>query len=331
MSKLNVAIIGATGMVGRTIIRVLEDHGVSVDHLILLASERSAGSSLSFHGADVRVELLQEAAFDGNRFQYALFAAGGDISRQYARLATDRGITVIDNSSAFRMDPRVPLVIPEVNPKALQSEAKLIANPNCSTIQSVLPLAVIDELFSVKRVIYNTYQAVSGSGVKGREDLAGTRRGQAPTFYPRSIAESCLPHIDDFLSSGYTKEEEKMMNETKKILAKPEIQVTATCVRVPIANGHAVSMNVTCEEPIDLPRLLDALEAKEGIRLLRQGYPVTEDVNGTDLTLVGRVRLDDSEANSINLWCVADNIRKGAATNAVQILERLVSENEGTV
>lgn len=331
MSNLNVAIVGATGMVGRTLIRVLEDHKVPVDDLILLASERSAGSTVSFNGAELTVELLTAEAFDPERFQYALFAAGGDISRQYARLAAERGITVIDNSSAFRMEPEVPLVIPEVNPEALDPGARLIANPNCSTIQSVLPLAVIDDLFHVKRVIYNTYQAVSGSGVNGTEDLERTRRGEAPQFYPRSIADSCLPHIDDFLPSGYTKEEQKMIDETRKILAKPEIQVTATCVRVPVANGHAVSMNVTCEEPIDLPRLLDVMEAQEGIRVYREGYPVTEDVNGTDLTLVGRVRMDDSEANTINLWCVADNIRKGAAANAVQILERMVAENEGTV
>lgn len=326
MSNVNVAIVGATGMVGRTFLKVLEDHEVPVGNLVLLASEKSVGSHLTFNGKDYPVELLTEAAFDPERFQYALFSAGGSVSKEFAPIAAAKGITVIDNSSAWRMNPAVPLVVPEVNFSALD-DSKIIANPNCSTIQSVYPLAVIDRLFSAKRVIYNSYQAVSGSGLKGVRDLERTLAGEAPEFYPKPIANNCLPQIDDFLPGGYTKEEQKMIDETRKILGKPELAVTATCVRVPVLNGHSVSINVTCERPIDLPALLDAFDESEGIVLYRDGYPTALDVTGRDEIMVGRVRLDDSEQNTLNLWCVADNVRKGAATNAVQILERMINND----
>lgn len=329
MNKVNVAIVGATGMVGRTFLKVLEDHQVPIGTIVFLASEKSAGSTLTFNGREYPVELLNEAAFDPERFQYALFSAGGSVSKEFAPIAAAKGITVIDNSSAWRMDPAVPLVVPEVNFSAL-GDAHIVANPNCSTIQSVYPLAVVDRLFSARRVIYNTYQAVSGSGLKGVQDLERTLAGEAPKFYAKPIANNCIPHIDDFLPTGYTKEEQKMIDETRKILGKPDLAVTATCVRVPVMNGHSVSINVTCDKPIDLPALLDALEGSEGIVLYREGYPTALDVTGRDEIMVGRVRLDDSEKNTINLWCVADNVRKGAATNAVQILERMMN-HERTV
>lgn len=312
-------------MVGRTFLKVLEDHEVDIGTIVFLASEKSAGSTLLFNGKEYPVELLTETAFDPDRFQYALFSAGGAVSKTFAPIAAARGITVIDNSSAWRMDPAVPLIVPEVNFEDAD-DAKLIANPNCSTIQSVYPLAVIDRLFSARRVIYNTYQAVSGSGQKGVADLTRTLAGEAPQFYQKSIANNCLPHIDDFLPSGYTKEEQKMIDETRKILGKPNLAVTATCVRVPVMNGHSVSINVTCDRPIDLEALLTALEASPGIVLYRDGYPTALDVTGRDEIMVGRVRLDDSAPNSLNLWCVADNVRKGAATNAVQILERMMTD-----
>ncbi len=329
MNSVNVAIVGATGMVGRTFLKVLEDHKVPVGTIVFLASEKSAGSKLTFNGKEYTVELLTEEAFDPDRFQYALFSAGGSVSTKFAPIAAARGITVIDNSSAWRMDPAVPLIVPEVNFDDLGG-SHLIANPNCSTIQSVYPLAVVDKLFNATRVVYNTYQAVSGSGLKGVQDLERTLAGEAPQFYAKPIANNCLPHIDDFLPNGYTKEEKKMIDETRKILGKPELAVTATCVRVPVMNGHSVSINVTCEKEINMPALLDALEASEGIILYREGYPTALDASGRDEILVGRVRIDESEKNTINMWCVADNVRKGAATNAVQILERMMS-NEGTV
>ena len=316
-------------MVGRTFLKVLEDHQVPIGTIVFLASEKSAGSTLVFNGKDYPVELLNEAAFDPTRFQYALFSAGGAVSKEFAPIAAAKGITVIDNSSAWRMDPAVPLVVPEVNFNDL-GEAKIIANPNCSTIQSVYPLAVIDGLFGAQRVIYNTYQAVSGSGLKGVRDLEGTLAGETPGFYPKPIASNCIPQIDDFLPSGYTNEEQKMIDETRKILGKPDLAVTATCVRVPVMNGHSVSMNVTCNTPIDLDVLLDAFDESDGIVLYREGYPTALDVSGKDEIMVGRVRLDDSAPNTLNLWCVADNVRKGAATNAVQILERMMN-NESTV
>lgn len=327
MRKLNVAIVGATGMVGQTFLKVLEEGHLPLGEVVLLASKKSVGKEVSFRGQTLVVEELTRESLDPERFQFALFSAGGGISSTYAPLAVEKGMAVIDNSSAFRMAEGVPLIVPEVNmPEA--KEAKLLANPNCSTIQSVLPLSVIDDLFSVKRVAYTTYQAVSGSGQKGVEDFLATQRGEAPSFYPKAIYNNCLPHIDVFLSDGSTKEEEKMVEETRKILGKKGLQVTATCVRVPVLNGHSVAMNVTCERPIDYGVLAKALERKEGLLFFREPhtYPVATEATGKDLVLVGRLREDLSQDNSLHLWCVADNVRKGAASNAVQILEKIWEE-----
>ena len=326
MNKVNVAVVGATGMVGSTFLKVLEDLQVPVGELVVLASERSVGKKVQFKGQDYEVELLTEEAFDPKRFQYALFSAGGGVSTHFAPIAARAGITVIDNSSAWRMDPNVPLVVPEVNFSAIGPDDHLIANPNCSTIQSVLPLKVIDDLFGVRRVVYTTYQAVSGSGFKGTHDLERTLRGEAPQFYRHPMANNVLPEIDVFLDNGYTKDEQKMIDETRKILENDAIAVSATCVRVPVANSHSVAMNVTTERPLDMELLRRTLAATPGIRYTgeNEAYPTPLQATGQDDVLVGRLRLDDSFPNTLHLWCVADNIRKGAASNAVQILKRLM-------
>lgn len=328
MDKINVAIVGATGMVGSTFLKVLSDLDVPIGRLTLLASEKSAGRKVMFKDKEYIVELLTEEALDPSRFQYALFSAGGSVSQKYAPIARDRGITVIDNSSAWRMDPDVPLVVPEVNFDAIGPDDHLIANPNCSTIQSVLPLKVIDDLFGVKRVVYTTYQAVSGSGFKGVQDLERTREGEAPAFYRHPIFDNCLPEIDVFLENGYTKEEQKMIDETRKILGKEDIAVSATCVRVPVKNGHSVAMNITTERTLDLEKLKDALDSADGIRFYRdpEEYPTAREASDQDLVLVGRLRLDESFPNTLHLWDTADNIRKGAAANAVQILKKLTED-----
>lgn len=326
MNKINVAIVGATGMVGRTFIHVLEDLEVPIGELTLLASEKSAGKKVVFRGKELTVETLTEEALDPQRFQYALFSAGAGVSLRFAPVAASRGITVIDNSSAFRMDPQIPLVVPEVNFSAIGPQDRLIANPNCSTIQCMLALKVTHELFGLSRVVYTTYQAVSGSGYKGVEDLERTQKGEAPQFYPQPIADNCLPHIDVFLDSGYTKEEQKMVDETRKILDLPGLPVSATCVRVPVKNGHSVALNVTTEKPLDLPLLAKTLASTEGLRFYPEGYPTAREASGQDLVLLGRMRRDDSFPNTFHLWTVADNIRKGAATNAVQILMKLMEE-----
>ena len=322
MKRVNLAIVGATGMVGQTFLQVLEDLDVPVGELVLLASQRTAGQTVSFKGRDYTVELLTPQALDPARFQYALFSAGGSVSTEYAPLAAKAGITVIDNSSAWRMDPAVPLVVPEVNFDAIGPQDHLIANPNCSTIQSVLPLKVLHDLFGLSRVVYTTYQAVSGSGYRGTADLARTQRGEKPAFYRHPIADNCLPEIDVLLPIGYTKEEQKMIDETRKILGDDAMAVSATCVRVPVRNGHSVAINVTTKRPFDLDQLHEALAAAPGIglRIEPENYPTARQASGQDLVLVGRIRPDDSFPNTLHLWTVADNIRKGAATNAVQIL-----------
>ncbi|MFH5834788.1 aspartate-semialdehyde dehydrogenase [Proteiniclasticum sp. C24MP] len=325
MDKLNLAIVGATGMVGRTFLTVLEEMELPLGNLVLLASERSAGKKVLFQGKEIEVEELTEGSFDKERFQYALFSAGGSISEIYAPIATQNGITVIDNSSQWRMHEEVPLVVPEINMKAVEDHL-LISNPNCSTIQSVLPLKVIHDLYQVERVAYTTYQAVSGSGQKGVEDLLGTRAGKEPSFYPKVISDNCLPQIDVFLEDGYTKEEQKMVDETRKILEDEKMKVTATCVRVPVLNGHSVAMNVTCREKIDYEALRKALASSEGIIYYETDYPTARDATGQDQVLLGRLRKDESLDNSLHLWCVADNIRKGAASNAVEILKRVWEE-----
>ena len=331
MSRLRIAIVGATGMVGRMFLTVLEERGIAADYT-LFASKKSAGTAIDFMGSPHIVEELKEDSFSGRGFSYALFSAGGAISQTFAPLAAASGAIVIDNSSCWRMDPEVPLVVPEVNPHALGSIKKgIVANPNCSTIQAVVPLKALDAAYGLDRVIYSTYQAVSGAGQKGYQDLEDGLCGALPKKFPHPIAGNCIPHIDVFLDSGYTKEEQKMIDETRKILERPDLRVTATCVRVPVYHGHSESINVTFRRPFELSDVFSLLEKTEGV-IVRDDpknnvYPMPIEAAGTDPVYVGRIRRDFSTENGLNFWCVADNIRKGAATNAVQILEYLLRED----
>lgn len=325
----NIAIVGASGLVGGTFLKVLEERDLPIKNLYLFASARSAGKEVIFKGKTLVIEELTENSFD-REIDIALFSAGGDISKKFAPIASGKGVIVVDNSSAWRMDENVPLVVPEVNPEDIFKNNGIIANPNCSTIQSVVPLKVIDELYGIKRVVYSTYQAVSGSGIKGIEDLQRGLKGEEPKTYPHPIVNNCLPHIDSFLENGYTKEEEKMINETRKILNKKNLPITATCVRVPVLNGHSISINVELEREANLEELKAKFRETKGIVLeddvKNNRYPLATEANGTDEVYVGRLRKDFSIEKGLNLWVVADNIRKGAATNAVQIAEILMKK-----
>lgn len=325
----NIAIVGASGLVGGTFLKVLEERDLPIKNLYLFASARSAGKEVIFKGKTLVIEELTENSFD-REIDIALFSAGGDISKKFAPVASGKGVIVVDNSSAWRMDENVPLVVPEVNPEDIFKNNGIIANPNCSTIQSVVPLKVIDELYGIKRVVYSTYQAVSGSGIKGIEDLQRGLKGEEPKTYPHPIVNNCLPHIDSFLENGYTKEEEKMINETRKILNKKNLPITATCVRVPVLNGHSISINVELEREVNLEELKAKFRETKGIVLeddvKNNRYPLATEANGTDEVYVGRLRKDFSIEKGLNLWVVADNIRKGAATNAVQIAEILMKK-----
>jgi len=331
MKKYNVAVVGATGLVGQTFLKVLEERDFPIENLYLMASARSAGKIINYRGKDIVVEELNESAFD-KKIDIALFSAGGDISKKFSPIAASKGVVVIDNSSAFRMDDNVPLVVPEVNPEAAFNHKGIIANPNCSTIQSLVPLRVLDDKYEIKRIVYSTYQAVSGSGLAGIKDLENGLKGEAPTNYPHAIANNCLPHIDVFLDNGYTKEEEKMIKETRKILGKPNLKVTATCVRVPVFESHSVSMNIEFAKEIDMVQIRKDLEGVEGLvvqdDLANKVYPMPINAAGKNEVFVGRIRRDESVDNGINLWVVADNIRKGAATNTIQIAELLIRNNK---
>ncbi|CEN77623.1 aspartate-semialdehyde dehydrogenase [Paraclostridium sordellii] len=327
MKKVNVAIVGATGMVGRTFLKVLEERNFPIDNLYLFSSARSAGSKVEFKGKEYTVEELNENSFDRD-IQIALFSAGGSISEKYAPIAASKGVVVVDNSSAWRMDANVPLVVPEVNPEAVKEHKGIIANPNCSTIQAMVPLKPLNDKYNIKRIVYSTYQAVSGSGVKGTKDLEDGIKGLENKFYPHPIAYNCLPHIDVFMDNGYTKEEMKMINETMKILNDYDLKITATTVRVPVVNGHSESINVEFEKDFDIEELKALLANSQGLELVddieNNVYPTAFELSGRDEVFVGRVRRDFSVDNGINMWVVADNIRKGAATNTVQIAELLL-------
>ncbi|MBR6700984.1 MAG: aspartate-semialdehyde dehydrogenase [Firmicutes bacterium] len=328
MKKPNLAIVGATGLVGSTFLKVLEEVDFPFNNLYLMASAKSAGKTITFKGKDYVVEELTESAFDKD-IDIALFSAGGDTSKKFAPVAAAKGITVVDNSSAWRMDPEVPLVVPEVNPQDVEWNKGIIANPNCSTIQAMVPLKPLHDKYKIKRVVYSTYQAVSGSGLKGIEDLKqGLEGNDLCKAYPHPIAGNCLPHIDSFLENGYTKEEMKMVNETKKILGDDSIKVTATTVRVPVFSCHSESINLEFENPYELEDVKKLLAETPGIVLvddpLNNEYPLARDIAGKNEVYVGRVRRDFSTENALNMWVVADNIRKGAATNAIQIAELLI-------
>lgn len=327
MKKYHVCIVGATGAVGQTFLQVLDEYDFPLASLKLLASKRSAGKTLKFKGQELVVEELTEESFSG--IDLALFSAGGGIAEKFAPVAVQAGAKVIDNSSMFREDSNIPLVVPEVNFDDVTGHS-LIANPNCSTIQAVLPLKALQEAFGLTRVSYATYQAVSGSGQNGINDLLETRKGKEPAFYPHNITETCIPEIDVFLEDGYTKEEKKMINETKKMLHMPDLPISATCVRVPVLNGHGVSISVELEKSFDLDEVREVLRDFEGIKVVDDGpnhlYPISTLANGTDDVLVGRIRRDLAAKNGLLLYCVADNIRKGAASNAAQIALKMAQQ-----
>ena len=329
MREIATCIVGATGLVGQTMLRVLEEYGFPVGKLKLLASKRSVGSRCVFNKKEYVVEELTETSFTG--YDLALFSVGADISRKFAPIARNEGLLVIDNSAAWREDPAVPLIVPEVNLKDHQLNS-LIANPNCSTIQSVLPLKALQDTFGLMRVNYSTYQAVSGSGQKGIRELKDTINGQDAMLYPHDIHQTVIPEIDVALENGYTKEEQKMINETRKILHQPELPVSATCVRVPVENGHGVSVAVQLKKPFSLKEIRSCFSQFPGVvvvdDLKEHIYPTSTLANGTDQVYVGRIRHDLSLENGLLFYTVADNIRKGAAANAVQIALALVQPGE---
>lgn len=327
MKKYNVAVAGATGLVGSTILKVLEERDFPIDNIYFLSSKRSAGSKITFKGKEYTVEELTEESFDKD-IDLALFAAGGAISEKYAPIAVEKGVKVIDNSSVFRMHKEVPLIVPEINPEDIEWSKGIVANPNCSTTQSVMPLKPLHDKFKIKRIVYSTYQSVSGSGHGGLNDL---EEGKV-AFYPHQIQYNALPHIDSFLENGYTKEEIKMIEETKKILHDDSIKVTATTVRVPVKYAHSVSINIEFEKSFEMDEVFKALENFPGLvvedDVKNNLYPMATSAEGKDEVFVGRIRRDFSLDNGINLWCVADNIRKGAATNAVQVAELVAKSLE---
>lgn len=328
MKKYNIAVVGATGMVGRKFLQVLEERKLPVENYYLFASARSAGKTLPFMGREYTVLELTETCFDGKDIDIALFSAGGSTSEKFAPIAARAGAVVIDNSSAWRMDPKVPLVVPEVNADDIEWNNGIIANPNCSTIQAMVALKPLHDHYGIKRVVYSTYQAVSGAGMGGYADLANGAKGEPPKKFNHPIFGNCLPQIDVFCENGYTKEEMKMVNETHKILGDDSIRVTATTVRVPVFHGHSESINLEFEKAFDLDELRAVLQNAPGIVVVDDPanalYPMAIDAEDKDEVFVGRIRRDESVESGVNLWVVADNIRKGAATNAVQIAEELI-------
>ena len=336
MKKWNVAIVGATGAVGNEMIKILYERKFPVANIILLASERSAGKTLKYGDTEIQVRVLREDSFQG--VDIGLFSAGGSVSERFAPIASQAGCVVIDNTSAFRMVPEIPLVVPEVNPEAIVMYKRrgIIANPNCSTIQMVVALKPIHDLVKIKRIVVSTYQAVSGTGKRAlqelREQTLAILNDEEPKveIYPHQIAFNCLPQIDVFLDNGYTKEEMKMVNETKKIFSDPLIGVTATTVRVPVFYGHSESVNIETEKKITAQEVKELLMRSPGIVVIDDPdlnqYPLAVLAVGKNDTFVGRIREDESIKNGINMWVVADNLRKGAALNAVQIAEKLINE-----
>jgi len=328
----NVAVVGATGMVGREILKILEERHFPIANLYLFATARSAGNVIHWNSGNYTVEELTQKSFNkSGGIHIALFSAGGETSLQFAPIAAEYGCTVVDNSSAWRMDEKVPLVVPEVNPEDIALHKGIIANPNCSTIQAVVALNPLHKAYRLKRIVYATYQAVSGAGMGGWRDL---EEEGAPTTFPFPIKGNCIPHIGDFCDGGYTKEEMKMMTETRKILHEPELRVTATTVRVPVFTGHSEVINVEFEKSFELDDISVILKNSHGITVLdgkggAAPYPMPLYAQGTDDVYVGRIRRDTSVENGLSMWVVSDNLRKGAALNAVQIAERLNKNMKG--
>lgn len=325
--NINLLLLVLLGLVGRTALKVLEEKKLPVCEYVFFASSKSAGKKISFLDHEYVVRELKEDSFDEG-FDFAIFSAGGETAKKFAPIAASNGCVVVDNSSAFRMDDSVPLVVPEVNQEEIFKHHGIIANPNCSTIQAVVALKPLADTYKLKRIVYSTYQAVSGAGQKGVSDLINGINGEPPKKFPYPIFNNCLPHIDIFLENGYTKEEEKMINETRKILNLPTLPITATTVRVPVLNCHSESINVELEDSFDIEDVKNLLKKSPGIILQDDIqnciYPIATKASGFDDVFVGRVRRDFSVKNGINFWVVADNIRKGAASNAIQIVEKLM-------
>ncbi len=321
---MKVVVVGATGLVGRKMLQLLEEMNFPLDQLLVSASARSVGKKLSFRDDDLEVISLQDAV--NEKPDIALFSAGSETSKQWAPKFAEVGTLVIDNSSAWRMDPAIPLVVPEINGKVLTPRHKIIANPNCSTIQMVLALAPLHAAFEINRIVVSTYQSVSGSGAKGIQQMMDERAGKPGTpVYPHPIDMNTLPHAGDFDETGYTTEEIKLVNETRKILDAPNLAITATAVRVPVFGGHSESVNVTFKKPFTLDQVTNLLKNMPGIIVQddpqKNLYPMPVHAYEKNEVFVGRIRKDYSIENGLNLWIVADNIRKGAATNAVQIAQ----------
>jgi len=327
---MKIAVVGATGMVGNIMIKLLEERNFPISELLVVASEKSIGKEISFKGNSIKIIGLEKAVSE--KADIALFSAGGDISLEWAPKFAEVGTTVIDNSSAWRMDPSKKLVVPEINATSITSEDKIIANPNCSTIQMVMALAPLHEKYKMKRVVVSTYQSVSGTGVKAVKQLENEIKGvKGEMAYPYPIHKNALPHCDVFEANGYTKEEMKLAREPQKILNDRSFSITATAVRIPTAGGHSEAVNVAFENDFDLNDVRRILHETPGITVQdntdTNTYPMPIYANGKDDVFVGRIRRDETQANTLNMWIVSDNLRKGAATNAIQIAEYLVEQN----
>ncbi len=326
---MKIAVVGATGMVGNVMLEVLLERNLPITELILAASERSKGNKVDWNGKTYTVVGLQEAV--DTKPEIAIFSAGGTVSLEWAPKFAEVGTTVIDNSSAWRMDKTKKLIVPEINASELTKEDKIIANPNCSTIQMVLALAPLHQLYGLKRIVISTYQSVTGTGVAAIKQLEDERAGiEGEKVYPYIIDKNCLPHGGDFYEDGYTSEEMKLVNETQKILRDDSIKVTATVVRVPVVGGHSESINVELHKPFDLETLKNQMGEMPGVTIQddfkKNIYPMPIHAHGKDDVFVGRIRRDNSVENGLNMWVVSDNLRKGAATNAIQIAEYLIKE-----
>lgn len=332
MKKFDIAVVGCTGKVGRQMLTVLEERKLPYGKIVMFASKKSAGSEITFDGKKYTVIELSEENIKANKTDIALMSAGGGTSKVFAPIFAANGTVVIDNSSQWRMDPDVPLVVPEANAEDALKNHGIIANPNCSTIQAIVAIKPLHDKYTLKRVVYSTYQAVSGAGMAGSADLENGAKGIAPSKFNQPIFHNVIPQIDVFLDSGYTKEEQKMIDETRKILHAPDLAVTATTVRVPVPNCHSESINLEFEKPFDLDEVKRGLASAPGLVVMddpsRCVYPMPCNCDNKDEVFVGRIRRDFSVANGLNIWVVADNIRKGAATNAVQIAQYLIAHAE---
>lgn len=326
----NIAVVGASGLVGRKILQLLDEFKIEIKELYLYSSQKSSGKIIKFKEKEYVLQELKKENILDKKIDFALFSAGASVSKEFAPVFIQNGCIVIDNSSHFRMQSDVPLIVPEVNPEAINNHKNLISNPNCSTIQAMPILSPLNKKYKIKRLIFSTYQAVSGAGKAGCEDLKNGIKGEQQKTFPHPIFNNVIPHIDTFFDDGYTKEEYKLINETKKILNDESIKITATAVRVPVFNCHCESVNVEFEKPFEINEVKKMLSNLENVIMLDDfknfTYPTPLQAKGKNEVFVGRIRKDFSQPNAINLWIVADNIRKGAATNAVQILKLLIEK-----